>query len=326
VTQAGRELRAADLERLLALSRQAEWRYPSSLGSPVRSDEDAWVEPLIAEQESFVAAARFLVESGDRKTATELAAGVWRLWMISRDVDGGRAFLAPVLAGGAGDETRARAIALYGDGVFAFWQGALEDLRRRSEEAFSAAQAVDEPEVLALACLGLSRAAALDGDFARSRDLAAQALDHASPLAPAMRQGPLHTHAQAIRMLGEHDRAAVQFEESLALNRRIRDEGMIAVELHNLGHVELHRGNVDTAEGYFHELARLGPGTDAYSVALTHLNEAVIAFARGDRDRASELLARIESVLEESGTELAPDDQFEVDHLRNGLAATVGGG
>lgn len=326
MTQAGRELSAADLERLLALSRQAEWRYPSSLGSPVRPDEDPWVEPLVAEQESFVTAARFLLESGDRKTATELAAGVWRLWMISRDVDGGRAFLATVLAGGEGDETRARAIALYGDGVFAFWQGAPDDVRRRSEEALSAAQAVDEPEALALAYLGLSRAAALDGHFARSRDLAAQALDHARPLAPAMRQGPLHTYAQAIRMLGEHDRAAGQFEESLALNRRIRDEGMIAVELHNLGHVELHRGNVDTAEGYFQELAQLGAGTDPYGVALSHLNEAVIALARGDRDRASELLVRLESVLEESGTELAPDDQFEVDYLRNGLTATVGGG
>jgi hypothetical protein len=127
-------------------------------------------------------------------------------------------------------------------------------------------------------------------------------------------------------MLGDHDRAARQFEESLALNRRIRDEGMIAVELHNLGHVELHRGSVDTAERYFDELAQLGAGTDPYGVALTHLNEAVIAFARGDPDRARELLVRIESVLEESGTELAPDDQFEVDHLRRGLTATVGGG
>jgi hypothetical protein len=59
---------------------------------------------------------------------------------------------------------------------------------------------------------------------------------------------------------------------------------------------------------------------------LTQLNEAVIAFARGDPDRASELLVLIESVLDESGTELAPDDQYEVDHLRRGLTATVGGG
>jgi hypothetical protein len=93
-----------------------------------------------------------------------------------------------------------------------------------------------------------------------------------------------------------------------------------------LGTSRLHRGNVDTAERYFQELAQLGAGKDPYGVALTQLNEAVIALARGDRDRASELLVRLESVLEESGTELAPDDQFEVDYLRNGLTATVGGG
>lgn len=317
-------MNAAEVERLLELSRRANWRYPTSLSSPVHPDEDPWVGPLVVEQESFAATSRFLVESGDGESATELAAGVWRLWMISRDIEGGREFLAPVLAGGEGDETRARALVLYGDGVFAFWQGAQEDLRGRSEEALSAAQAVDDPESLALAHLGLSRAAALVGDFGRSRDLAAQALEYAGPLAPSMTQGPLHTYAQAIRMLGDHDQAAAQFEKSLALNRRIRNEGMVAVELHNLGHVELHRGNVNAAERYFDELAQLGAGSDPYGVALTHLNEAVIAFARGDRDRAGELLARVDSVLEESATELAVDDQLEVDHLRQRLTTTVG--
>jgi hypothetical protein len=118
-------------------------------------------------------------------------------------------------------------------------------------------------------------------------------------------------------MTGDYGRAAALFEESLALNRRIGDEGMIAVELHNLGHVELHRGNVDATERYFGELAQLGLGDDAYGRVLALLNEAALALARdGDAARPGELLAEIEAILAESATQLAPDDEFELEELR----------
>ena len=121
-------------------------------------------------------------------------------------------------------------------------------------------------------------------------------------------------------MTGDYDRAVALFEESLALNRRIRDDGMIAVELHNLGHVELHRGNLDATERYFGELAQLGLGDDPYGRVLALLNDAALSLAR-DRGtaRPGELLAEIDAVLAESATKLAPDDQFEVDELRAGV-------
>jgi hypothetical protein len=91
---------------------------------------------------------------------------------------------------------------------------------------------------------------------------------------------------------------------------------MQAAELHNLGHVELHRGNVDAADRLFAEAARLTPAGDRYGEAMTHLNEAAVAFGRGDPDSARRLLARTESIIEEAGIELAPDDRFELDGLR----------
>jgi tetratricopeptide (TPR) repeat protein len=262
-------------------------------------------------------AARFLVERGDQEDATELAANVWRLWMVSRDVEGGRAFLAPVLDAGAAEPTRARALALYGDALFAFWQGDRAGTRTRSEEALAVATAVADAEALALAHLALSRVAFGESEYERACDLGVLAREHARGREPALGQAPLHAHAQGTRMTGDYDRAAALFEESLALNRRIRDEGMIAVELHNLGHVELHRGNVDATERYFGELARLGLGDDPYGRVLALLNEAALALARdGGAARPSELLAEIDAILGESATQLAPDDQFEVDELR----------
>jgi hypothetical protein len=122
-------------------------------------------------------------------------------------------------------------------------------------------------------------------------------------------------------MLGDYDGAATLFRESLELNRRIGDPGMIEVELNNLGHVELHRGDVDEAERLFAELAERGIGDDPYSVALAQLNDAAVALARGDRERAEELLARIDAGLDRSGVELAPDDRFELEWLRRRLTA-----
>jgi tetratricopeptide (TPR) repeat protein len=236
--------------------------------------------------------------------------------MVSRDVEGGRAFLAPVLDGGTAEPTRARALALYGDSLFAFWQGDLEATRRRSQEALTAATAAAD-EALVLAHLALSRVAFGEREYERARDLALRAREHAHGLAPALGQAPLHAHAQGTRMTGDYDRAAALFEESLALNRRIRDEGMIAVELHNLGHVELRRGNVDATERYFGELVQLGLGDDPYGRVLALLNGAALALARdGGSARPGELLGEIDAVLAESATQLAPDDQFEVDELR----------
>jgi tetratricopeptide (TPR) repeat protein len=315
-----------DAERLLALSREASWTFPSSAGTPLdaRGRREQWVERLLAEQQSVVDAVRYFVDAGELDAATELAANTWRLWMVSRDIDGGRRFLATVLDAGNANASRERALALYGDGLFAFWQGKHEHARERNEAALAAAIAAGDGEALALAHLGVSRVAVDDGDHERARTHAEQARKHARDLGPAMGQAPLHLHAQAVRQAGDYDEAAALFEQSLELNRRIGDDGMVGVELHNLGHVEIHRGNVDAAERYFAECAEPG-ADDPYVVALTRFNEAAIAFARGDGDGASTLLTRGEAVLDERGIQLATDDQAEVDWLRRQLARKPAG-
>jgi hypothetical protein len=45
------------------------------------------------------------------------------------------------------------------------------------------------------------------------------------------------------------------------------------MELHNIGHVELHRGNLDAAERCFAECADVCNHDDPYEAAMTHLNQ-----------------------------------------------------
>jgi hypothetical protein len=79
--------------------------------------------------------------------------------------------------------------------------------------------------------------------------------------------------------------------------------------------------NAAEAERLFAELGERGYGDDPYGLALERLNQAGVASARGDRERADALLAEIDAGLNETRTKLAPDDQFELDWLRDQLGS-----
>jgi tetratricopeptide (TPR) repeat protein len=241
--------------------------------------------------------------------------------MAARDISGGRAFLADVLDAGDGEPTAARALALYGDGLFAFWEGAREACRGRNEDALEVAQTTADEQALVLAHLGLSRALLDDGDYTAAREHAAAARRGASRFGDAMEQGAVHMHAQATRLAGDYDMAAELFAESLALNRRLDAQGMVEVELHNLGHVEVHRGSVEAAERYFSETTY---ADDEYGEAMRRLNDAAIAFLRGDLERARASLDAAAATFAGSGMEAAAvDDRFELDWLRDQLTCAV---
>jgi ATP/maltotriose-dependent transcriptional regulator MalT len=288
----------------LELAREIRPDFPSSAGRPFRHPD----EDLLACRDELASAARDLGVAD----ATELAARTWRVWMAARDIPGGRTFLAGVLdERHPPDASRWRVLALYGDGLFAFWAGDAEGARSRNEEALALAQQLDDPEALLFAHLGVSRVVFEDGDHARAREHAVAARKLAAQFGEAVGQAPLHMEAQALRQAGDYDGAATLFEESLALNRRIDDPSMVPVELHNLGLVEIHRGDADAAERYFEQLP---PAEDPYVEALMRVNRAGVAFRRGDLDTARELLDGLD------GEEFASDDRAELDWLRDQLA------
>ncbi len=311
--------------QLLAVSREMHWAFPSSQGTPIVKGAHAsqWLEQAAQERESYANAALVLMEHGDEESAVAIASNAWRLWVVARDLGGGRAFLASVLDKGEKKQSRARSLALYGDALLAFRQGKIEDSRRQSQAALDAALVVNDREALTLAYLGLSRVAFEDGDYAKSASLAVKAREFALGLDPAMGQAPLFLHASATRLKGDYDQAAALFEQSLELNRKIRDQGMVAAELQNLGFVEIHRGNVDAAERYFTEGEKIGPAGDPYSAAMGIINKAVIALLRGNKDESRSLLQRAQSVFKEARIDPGADDQFEIDWLHGQLEQNV---
>jgi tetratricopeptide (TPR) repeat protein len=307
--------------RLLALSRELHWAFPSSQGTPIIEGHPTSqkAEQAVDERESYANAARVLLEKEDDEGAVEIASNTWRLWRVARDIAGGRAFLATILDKGQKKHSRTRSLALYGDALFAFIQGKIEESRQRSQAALDAALVVKDPEALTLAYLALSRVAFEDGDYAQSLNLAVKAREFARNEGPALGQAPLFLHASATRMTGDYDQAASLFEQSLALNRKINDQGMVRAELQNLGLVEIHRGNTDVAERYFAESERLGSADEPYSKSMASLYRAFIAFGRGDKNESRNLLQHAQSILKEAKMDAGPDDRFEINWLREQL-------
>lgn len=209
-----------------------------------------------------------------------------------------------------------RALVLYADGVLAFRQGDMDSSRSRNEDALRMARELGDDEAEAYALVGLSRVALRDGDFTEVVRLA-EAARALVPDDPEASVAPLHMHAAGTRLLGRYDEARALYEESLALNRARGDARMAAMEIHNLLHVELHRGDVAAAERRFAEWrSMVGASGDPYDGAMWSLNSAAFALVHGEPGRAGELLDEAEQRLAAAGIVLDPDDASELHHLR----------
>ncbi|TMQ58738.1 MAG: hypothetical protein E6K76_06870 [Candidatus Eisenbacteria bacterium] len=302
----------ADADRLLALGRQAKL---------TGEDADGWAKRLDPERSALREAVEWLAANGEVDAGVELAAAVWRLWHRSGAIAEGRALLAAALDR-PGAPTAARSRALYADGLLAFRAGDQARSQARNEEALRVAREIGDPESEALALVGLSRVALRAGEYDSVCRLAEEALRVTRDLERDAQVMPLHLLAAGTRLSGDYPRATTLYKDSLTLNRGLRDLGMVRTELHNLGHVSLHLGDVAAAVQYFGECSELRRGSEnPYDRAMELLNGAALAYHRGETERTADRVAEVESTLNRAGIVLDPDDRFEVDWLREQLAA-----
>jgi tetratricopeptide (TPR) repeat protein len=165
------------------------------------------------------------------------------------------------------------------------------------------------------ALTGLARVALRDGRYGDVIKLAQEGVALADAAGDrAARARPLHLQAAGLRLSGDHSAARELYLESLALGRELNDRGGEAMELHNLGWVELHLGNVDEAERRFEELDMHATG-DEYLAAWRRLNRAALVALGGDRHGAARMYGEAMKAIHELGVEPDPDDQYEIDWL-----------
>lgn len=247
------------------------------------------------------------------------AAAHWREWFSLGEFDEGAARVREALdAPGADAPSVDRARVLYGAHLFAFRMG--EPSREYAQQALDLARQLGDLRGESDGLTGLARAALRDGDHEEVARLAAEGVAKARAAGdPAAEGSPLHLQAAGLRLSGDYDRAREVYLESVALADRLGDEQRKQMEFHNLGWVELHRGDVDAAARMFAERDARS-GIDAYTDAWQSLNNAALALARGDSAEGARLFESGRQQLAELGVALDPDDQSEFDWLGHQLA------
>jgi len=251
--------------------------------------------------------------------ALELVGRTWRVWSTRGELDEGAEVAAAALAA-FGGESVWRVRVLCADGLLAFRAGDRDRSLSRNEDALALARRLDDVQGECEALTGLARIALRDGRYDDVLSLAASARARAQAAGDrAAEAAPLHLQAAGAHLRQEYDTARALYLESLSLNAELGNGGWVKMEQHNLGWIEVHRGDVDSAAGFFTQRDE-GADRDAYGDAWHDINWAAVSLVRGDAATARGLFDSGMHSLESMGMALDPDDQFEVDWLRDRLA------
>jgi ATP/maltotriose-dependent transcriptional regulator MalT len=202
---------------------------------------------------------------------------------------------------------------LYREGLEAFRRGETERSRELNEQSLALAREQDDGPAMVSALMGLARVALRRGDLERVHELAREGRELATSrrLAEQSLALPLHLDAEATRMAGDFRTARSLYEQSIALNRRLGNDRMVAVEHSNLAWVEINEGRLDEAEGLIRETLEGTREENVYLRAFGHVGLARCAAERGEKTLAQERLAEAERLLDQAGLVLDPADRPE---------------
>jgi len=253
------------------------------------------------------------------RTTLQEAAAHWREWLDAGDLADGMARVRAALDDSETDEPSVERVrVLYAAHLFAFRRG--EPSAEYARQTLDLARELGDVRGECNGLTALARVALRDGDYEQVARYAAEGVRKAREAGdPAGEGAPLHLQAAGVRLSGDYDQARELYLASIALADRLEDERWKQMEFHNLGWVELHRGDVEAAARMFEERDARS-GLDAYGDAWSDLNNAALALARGDGAEAARLFEAGKQKLADLGAELDPDDRSEIDWMTQGLA------
>jgi tetratricopeptide (TPR) repeat protein len=239
-----------------------------------------------------------------------LAGALVGYWRATGRVDDGDAWFGrALLAAGAPDAARARA--LYDHGYLVFWAGRYE----LAEDRFTEARALaTDPNVVALALAGSARVALRD-DPSEAVRLLREALDVTRDLPGSDgRSSADHVLGVALQMAGDLAGARDVMTERLERARAAGNALAVMSESGNLSMVERQLGNLDRAEAFSREALRIVIDQGDEMALPWILNGlAAVTAAQGHLERAATLHGIAAGLLERAGGEWPPDEREQFD-------------
>jgi predicted ATPase/DNA-binding XRE family transcriptional regulator len=261
-----------------------------------------WLERLEAEHDNLRAALGWLLQGGEIAAGQRMAGALWRFWHGRGYLSEGRKWLEGGVAAVTA-HSPARARALYGAGMMAFYQS---DMARAAElyaASLAVCRAVDDQAGIASALERLGWLAADHGQVAQARTTLEESLARFRAL------DDRHGMATSLAYLGEVLRtqaddagAAHLLGESLALSRALKDTRGSTLPLLSLGTIARFQGDYARALAYFEESLTLSRAVqDKHTTATSLRNLGAVTHLQGDETRATRCFEASLVLFEELG-------------------------
>jgi tetratricopeptide (TPR) repeat protein len=250
-----------------------------------------WLQQLEAEQNNLRAALRWSLEAGQTAVGLRLASALWQFWEVRGHLSEGRGWLERALAN-ASQPTLARAQALYGAGILAWYQSDYARATELYEESLALFRELGDKR-------GIACALEMIGLVASDEEHLTWAITTFEESLTLFRElGDKHGIATSLRYMGDvirtqghYKRAHALLGESLALSRELKDKLGIANSRSSMGEVIRAQGDYECAKRHFEDsLAMSRELDDKHGIATSLRRLGDVARIQGDSERAHALL------------------------------------
>lgn len=329
VREFGLEQLVACAEEPVARDAHAAWcralaeRCGPHLNGP---DQHIWVARLETDLGNVRAALGWLREQGDAEGALRLANAICWFWTMPGRFHEARDLFRELIAlPGAEQAPDALAWALNTAADLANWlddQEQAMDLYQRSLVLY---RTIGDRDNLTMVLRGIGSVLIDRGDPARSRELLAEALEHARASGAAWEIAAItNMLGLAAFALGDSDAAIDYHIQALADWRLQGDTGYIASALTNIGLVSLAAGRLTRAEEAFRESLDLASAeADRLNLIRSVEGFGALASARGDLPRAARLLAAAEAQFSVFGISRRPAARATIERVTADLRSCL---
>jgi predicted ATPase/DNA-binding CsgD family transcriptional regulator len=277
-----------------------------------------WFDRLRSEHDNLRTALTYTLRSGESELGLQIVGALRDFWFYSGHVGEGLGWIEHVLESTDEPSPALRAKALNAAGWLSFLQGDYERGKLFNSEALTIYRELGDEinSAWALIFLGSQCTGSLS-EIKESFALIEEALDlfRAQDDKPGIIRA-LNSLGEAARLDGDYDRAWRAYEECLALCHESGDRLREAFAFGNLGLVAQHQGRYEQAESHMIKALRLLIDLNTkYVLALALVILSGPVAARGNPERAAQLLGASDALLKAMGLGLQPADQPEVDRF-----------
>jgi tetratricopeptide (TPR) repeat protein len=286
-------------------------------------DASLWRDRLQRRFQDLEAAFDRLLDHGHAGDALALASALADPLRTTGRVATGRRWLDRALEAATVDG-RLRAVALYENGLLAFWQGADEEACSLHGRSLELARRLGDRATIALALCGLARVA-LREDLDWARMLCEEALQTVQNTDDTIaRSNALHVLGVAAQMRGDLRQARELMTQRIELARKLGDFTTITYESSNLSMVERQLGNLARAEQLAREALQIEEQRgDQWAIPYSLNGLAAVAVETGEFERAATLLGAAATLQERQGNAWPPDEAPHFERSRAAVAAAL---